>query len=390
MRSLIIILIAAIVVAAIILPQIFFVVDEKKVAIVTRFGEIQREVKSPGLNIKTPFVDNVTFFEKRLLNFDAPPDFLLTKDKKRLIIDVYARGRIVNPTLFRERLGDEVTAAARAAEIVTSELRREIASHDQSEIITTQRDLMLANVLTSVKPKLEEFGIDVIDVRIKRADFPGEIAESVYSRMQAERKRKADKERAEGAEIDAQVRADADRKATIILANAERDSSIIRGCGEAQATAVFAAALEQDPDFYTFQRSLEAFKEILAKDTTVVLPLSGFGQLFEEMRAGVDTATVVEGSSDSIARDESLLGEKCAEVSAAWTLAAELKIDQPDLEFVSIGAKTWPDQSLGCLGITAGSGKEIPGFEVVFSYSNQTHVVRTNQYGSLVKTEAYC
>ena len=296
----------------------------------------------------------------------------------------------MNPTLFRERLGDEVTAAARAAEIVTSELRREIASHDQSEIITTQRDLMLANVLTSVKPKLEEFGIDVIDVRIKRADFPGEIAESVYSRMQAERKRKADKERAEGAEIDAQVRADADRKATIILANAERDSSIIRGCGEAQATAVFAAALEQDPDFYTFQRSLEAFKEILAKDTTVVLPLSGFGQLFEEMRAGVDTATVVEGSSDSIARDESLLGEKCAEVSAAWTLAAELKIDQPDLEFVSIGAKTWPDQSLGCLGITAGSGKEIPGFEVVFSYSNQTHVVRTNQYGSLVKTEAYC
>ena len=389
MRSLIIILIAAIVLAAIILPQIFFVVDEKSVAIVTRFGEIQREVKSPGLKIKTPFVDSVTRFEKRLLNFDAPPDSLLTKDKKRLIIDVYARGRIVNPTLFRERLGDEVTAAARAAEIVTSELRREIASHDQSEIITTQRDLMLANVLTSVKPKLEEFGIDVIDVRIKRADFPGEIAESVYSRMQAERKRKADKERAEGAEIDAQVRADADRKATIILANAERDSSIIRGCGEAQATAVFAAALEQDPDFYTFQRSLEAFKEILAKDTTVVLPLSGFGQLFEEMRAGVDTATVVEGS-DAIARDESLLGEKCAEVSAAWTLAAELKIDQPDLEFVSIGAKTWPDQSLGCLGITAGSGKEIPGFEVVFSYSNQTHVVRTNQYGSLVKTEAYC
>ena len=390
MRSLIIILIAAIVVAAIILPQIFFVVDEKKVAIVTRFGEIQREVKSPGLNIKTPFVDNVTYFEKRLLNFDAPPDSLLTKDKKRLIIDVYARGRIVNPTLFRERLGDEVTAAARAAEIVTSELRREIASHDQSEIITTQRDLMLANVLTSVKPKLAEFGIDVIDVRIKRADFPGEIAESVYSRMQAERKRKADKERAEGAEIDAQVRADADRKATIILANAERDSSIIRGCGEAQATAVFAAALEQDPEFYTFQRSLEAFKEILAKDTTVVLPLSGFGQLFEEMRSGVDIATVVEGSSDAIARDESLLGEKCAEVSAAWTLAAELKIDQPDLEFVSIEGKTWPDQSLGCLGITAGSGKEIPGFEVVFSYSNQTHVVRTNQYGSLVKTEAYC
>ena len=389
MRSLIIILIAAIVVAAIILPQIFFVVDEKKVALVTRFGEIQREVKSPGLNIKTPFVDNVTYFEKRLLNFDAPPDSLLTKDKKRLIIDVYARGRIVNPTLFRERLGDEVTAAARAAEIVTSELRREIASHDQSEIITTQRDLMLSNVLASVKPKLSEFGIDVIDVRIKRADFPGEIAESVYSRMQAERKRKADKERAEGAEIDAQVRADADRKATIILANAERDSSIIRGCGEAQATAVFAQALEQDPDFYTFQRSLESFKAILAQGTTVVLPLSGFGQLFEEMRGGVDTATVVEASPEVGLRDE-LLGQKCAEVSAAWTLAAELKIDQPDLEFVSIVDKVWPDNSLGCSAIGSGSVQEIPGFEVVFSYSNEAHVVRTNQYGSLVKTEKFC
>lgn len=389
MRSLIIILIAAIVVAAIILPQIFFVVDEKKVAIVTRFGEIQREVKSPGLNVKAPFLDNVTYFEKRLLNFDAPPDSLLTKDKKRLIIDVYARGRIVNPTLFRERLGDEVTAAARAAEIVTSELRREIASHDQSEIITTQRDLMLANVLASVKPKLAEFGIDVIDVRIKRADFPGEIAESVYSRMQAERKRKADKERAEGAEIDAQVRADADRKATIILANAERDSSIIRGCGEAQATAVFAQALEQDPDFYTFQRSLESFKAILAQGTTVVLPLSGFGQLFEEMRGGVDTATMVEASGDVGLRDE-LLGQKCAEVSAAWTLAAELKIDQPDLEFVSIVDKVWPDNSLGCSAIGSGSVQEIPGFEVVFSYSNEAHVVRTNQYGSLVKTEKFC
>ena len=389
MRSLIIILIAAIVVAAIILPQIFFVVDEKKVAIVTRFGEIQREVKSPGLNVKAPFLDNVTYFEKRLLNFDAPPDSLLTKDKKRLIIDVYARGRIVNPTLFRERLGDEVTAAARAAEIVTSELRREIASHDQSEIITTQRDLMLANVLASVKPKLAEFGIDVIDVRIKRADFPGEIAESVYSRMQAERKRKADKERAEGAEIDAQVRADADRKATIILANAGRDSSIIRGCGEAQATAVFAQALEQDPDFYTFQRSLESFKAILAQGTTVVLPLSGFGQLFEEMRGGVDTATVVEASPEVGLRDE-LLGQKCAEVSAAWTLAAELKIDQPDLEFVSIVDKVWPDNSLGCSAIGSGSVQEIPGFEVVFSYSNEAHVVRTNQYGSLVKTEKFC
>ena len=153
------------------------------------------------------------------------------------------------------------------------------------------------NVKVAVTPKLLEFGIEVEDVRIKRADFPGEIADSVYARMQAERQRKADKERAEGAEIDAQVRADADRKATIILANATRDSQIINGCGEAEATRIFAEALEQDPEFYSFQRSLESFKYILGNGTTVVMPVEGFGRLFEEMRTGVDEATLVASDS---------------------------------------------------------------------------------------------
>ena len=172
MKSLSLIIIAIIVVAAIFLPQLFFTVDETEVAIVTRFGEIKSEVYDPGLNIKTPFIDSVTRFEKRLLIFDAPPNSLLTKDKKRLIIDVYARGKIVDSGTFRERLGDEQRAADRAVDIISSELRREIASHNQSEIITTQRDLMMANVLEAVKPKLADFGIEVEDVRIKRADFP--------------------------------------------------------------------------------------------------------------------------------------------------------------------------------------------------------------------------
>ena len=195
MRSLSLIVIALIIFAAVFLPQLLFSVDETEVAIVTRFGQIKSEIYDAGLNVKTPFMDTVTKFDKRLLIFDSPPNSLLTKDKKRLIIDVYARGRIVDSGTFRERLGDEQRASDRAVDIISSELRREIASHNQSEIITTQRDLMMANVLKAVKPKLADFGIQIDDVRIKRADFPNEIAESVYARMQAERKRKADKER---------------------------------------------------------------------------------------------------------------------------------------------------------------------------------------------------
>jgi len=372
---------------AIMLPQIFFTVTETEVGIVTRFGQIQSEITSPGLRIKTPFIDQVTKFEKRLLIFDAPPDSLLTKDKKRLIIDVYARGRIVDPRVFKERLGDEQRATDRAVDIISSELRREIGIHNQSEIITTQRDLMMDNVKVAVTPKLLEFGIVVEDVRIKRADFPGEIADSVYARMQAERQRKADKERAEGAEIDAQVRADADRKATIILANATRDSQIISGCGEAEATRIFAEALEQDPEFYSFQRSLESFKNILGSGTTVVMPVEGFGKLFEEMRTGVDEATLVASDStttQSLSGDSDKVGPKCAEVSAAWYLAGELKVDQPDLTFVSQEAKEWSGVNLGCSDASDENTGSVPGFEVEFMHAGSNYLVRSNQYGSVV------
>ena len=388
MKLLSILLVALIILLAIILPQIFFSISETEVGIVTRFGQIKSEITTPGLRIKTPFMDQVTTFEKRLLIFDAPPDSLLTRDKKRLIIDVYARGRIVDPKIFKERLGDEQRAADRAVDIISSELRREIGVHNQSEIITTQRDSMMANVKTAVTPKLLEFGIAVEDVRIKRADFPGEIADSVYARMKAERQRKADKERAEGAEIDAQVRADADRKATIIIAAATRDSQIINGCGEAESTRIFAQALEQDPEFYSFQRSLESFKSILSSGTTVVMPVESFGKLFEEMRSGVDQATLVAPDS-SAAKPGSVndddIGSKCAQVSAAWTLASELKVDQPDLTFVGLQEKEWIGPNLGCTESSEGNQEKTPGFEVEFLYSGSNYLVRSNQYGSVVK-----
>ena len=197
------IIVVFVLVAGIVGPQLFFVVDETQLAIVTRFGEPRgNSITKPGLHVKTPFVDKVTYFEKRLLLFDAPPESLLTKDKKRLVIDVYARGRITDPLLFFRTVRTEPQAASRAVDIISSELRREIALDDQSEIIRTSREAIMNRVRDSVSPKLLEFGIEVVDLRIKRADFPAEIAGSIYLRMQAERQRIANRERAEGAEVD--------------------------------------------------------------------------------------------------------------------------------------------------------------------------------------------
>ena len=271
------------VIAGIVGPQAFFIVDEKQQAIVTRFGDVKQTIRQPGLYLKTPFVDAATYFDKRLLTFDAPPDSLLTKDKKRLIIDVYARGRIVDPKLFRETVQIESQGRARAINIIASELRTEIASDNQAEIITTKREDIMARILVNVKPKLADLGLEMVDVRIKRADFPPEIAESVYARMQAERKRKADKERAEGAEIDAQVRATVDKEATIIRATAQRQADITRGEGEARAVEIFAEAIAADPAFYSFQRSLQAYKKIFESNATVVLPADS--DLFEFLQS---------------------------------------------------------------------------------------------------------
>lgn len=275
MKILAALIVIVVIIAGIVGSQLFFVVDETQVAIVTRFGELRGEITEPGLNTKTPFIDNVTYFDKRLLIFDVPPDpNLLTKDKKRLVIDVYARGRIVEPAKFFRSVRTESQAASRTIAIIASELRTEIAQDDQIEVIQETRENIMERIRDNVSPKvLDEFGILTVDVRIKRADFPDTIAESVYSRMQAERQRIADRERAEGAERDNEVRAIVDRQTAIIRAEAERDANIIRGEGEAESVRIFADALSQDPEFYSFQRSLEAYRIFLGNNsTTVVLP----------------------------------------------------------------------------------------------------------------------
>jgi membrane protease subunit HflC len=283
MRSLAALLIIALVVAAIILPQVFVVVDETELAIITRFGDPQRSIRGAGLYVKTPFIDSATKFEKRLLLFDAPAESLITSDKKRLIIDVYARGRISDPLLFFQRVRSVTQARSRVIDIVASELRREIAEDLQIDIIKEKRVQIENQVRDSVRPIIADLGIDVVDVRIKRADFPQAIASSVYERMKAERKRIADRERAEGAEADLQKRAEVDREAIEIRSEAKKNADIIRGEAEATAINVFAEALEQDPDFYRFQRTLEAYRIFLTQNTTVVLPADS--ELFDFLQS---------------------------------------------------------------------------------------------------------
>jgi membrane protease subunit HflC len=272
LRILAALLVLGAIVAGVVGPQAFFVVDETQSAIITRFGEPRGSITEPGLYFKTPFVETVTYFDKRRTLFDAPPEGLLTSDKKRLVIDVYAIGRVANPLTFFQKVRTAQGAVNASLPIIAASLRSEIAQDQQSEIVRTNREEIMGKVTGASTSPLREFGIAVVDVRVKRVDFPTEVQTSIYDRMRAERKRIADGFRAEGEQRSLEIRADVDRQATIIGAEAERDANIIRGNGEAQAIAIFADALEQGPEFYAFTRSLQAYRIFLTEGTTLVLP----------------------------------------------------------------------------------------------------------------------
>ncbi len=272
-------LVVLIIIALIVIPQFLFTVDETDQALVLRFGEFNRQLVEPGLKTKVPFIETVTKFDKRLLRFDAPPETLITLDKKNLIIDAYARYKITDPRKFFETVLDVPGADARLRDIISGELKKEIASYDQSDIILNQRRTgtidgvpTIVQTVTDVsRESARDIGVQIIDVRIKRADFTETINQSIFQRMNAERQQEAALFRAEGAEFDFRIRALADRTRTITVANAMRDSDIIRGCGEAIAVKIFASAFNKDPEFYNFQRSLEAYSNALSEQDTLVL-----------------------------------------------------------------------------------------------------------------------
>jgi len=279
------------------LSQALYTVDETQYAVVTRFGQIQRVVITPGLQFKAPIVEQVQRFDNRLLRIDVRTEPMPDAEQQFLEIDAYVRYKITDPRRFLLRLRDEFTAQNRIGNIVISEIRRVVAGSDRTDIIggmvatttdgsvtveakktTTEVDSREALTRTvieganaAVNSPENDFGVIVVDVRIKAADFPTTVEETVFIRMRTERDVQGQRLRAEGAEENLTITADVDRQVTIIRAEAEKTSNQLRGEGEAQAIAIFADALEEDPEFYSFQRSLEAYKKFLVENTTVVL-----------------------------------------------------------------------------------------------------------------------
>lgn len=255
-------------------------VDETEQIVILQFGKPIRTIKEPGLNWKFPApFQTSNSFEKRLLEYDVPPEEILSKDKKSLIIDNYVRWRIVNPLLFLQTVRAVPTAKTRLDDIVYSELRQELGTHDMVEIITETRELIMEKVTKASNEETSKYGIEVIDVRIRRVDLPRENEASIYARMEAERKRQANKFRSEGEEEAQKIRAATDRDKTVILAEAYKKSQKIRGEGEAKALDIYAASYSKDSDFYEFTRTLETYEKVIDKKTTLVLP--GDSKLFK-------------------------------------------------------------------------------------------------------------
>jgi len=249
-----------------------FEVDETEVAIVTQFGEYKWSVTTPGLHYKKPWpFHEVTRMDSRVLVSDVPAAEYLTQDKKRLVADPITRWRISDPLIFYKNLGTVSGARARLDDIVASELRRELASHEFDEIVGNARTPMMNEVADNTREQTGQFGVEIVDVRIVRADLPKEVQESVFQRMRAERERKVAMYRSEGAEQAARIRAQADKERTIILAEAYAASEKIRGEGDAESTRQYAAAFSKDSEYYSFIRGLDAYERSMGSKTRLVL-----------------------------------------------------------------------------------------------------------------------
>ncbi len=266
-----------------------FTVEQTESALVLQLGEPKREITVPGLHFKIPIIQNVIKIDNRILHLDAEPAEVIASDQKRLVADAYLRYKITDPLLFFQAVTAEAAANIRLQSLLESALRETLGTQPLNAIISGQRLALMETVTQITSGQAEGLGITVIDVRIKRADLPEDNSAAVYQRMRTGREQEARQIRAEGAEAALRTRAQADREVTVILANARRDSEILRGLGDAEAIKLFADAFGQDIEFFSFYRSMQAYRTALgADDTTMVLsPDSDFFQFFRNM-TGVD------------------------------------------------------------------------------------------------------
>jgi len=259
-----------------------FTVKEINQAIVLQFGDPKKVIAEPGLQVKIPFIQNVVFIDRRILSLDPAPEEVIASDQKRLIVDAYARFKIVDPLKFYISVGDERVARSRLATIINSRLRSVLGTQSLATLLSEDRSKQMAIIQEGVNNEAKKFGITIIDVRIKRADLPQANSEAIYKRMQTEREREAKEFRARGAEMAVTITSTADKEVTVLLANAKKQSEIMKGEGDGQRNKIFAEAFGKDPEFFSFYRAMQAYETaLIGGDTSLILsPDSDFFKFF--------------------------------------------------------------------------------------------------------------
>ena len=264
-----------------------FIVKEINQAIVLQFGDPKRILMKPGLNFKIPFIQNVVFLDKRILNLDAPPAEVIASDQKRLIVDAFARFKIIDPLKFYISVGNERVARSRLSTIINSRIRSVLGTQRLQTLLSEERTKQMALIQDGVNNEAAKFGIEIVDVRIKRADLPPANSDAIYRRMQTEREREAKEFRAKGAEMAITITSTADKEVTVILADAEKQSQILKGEGDGQRNKIFADAFGQDPEFFAFYRAMQAYETaLIGGETSLILsPDSEFFKFFGNIKS---------------------------------------------------------------------------------------------------------
>ena len=259
-----------------------FTVLEVKQALVLQFGDPKRVITEPGLNFKIPFIQNVVFIENRILDIDAPAEEVIASDQKRLVVDAYIKFKITDVLSFYKTLGNENVARSRISTIINSRIRGVLGEQPLNMVLSEERSALMREITEDVNEEVKNYGVYIVDVRIKRADLPDANSQAIYRRMQTERDREAKEFRAQGAEIAQTIRSTADKEVTILKSQAEKKANIIRGEGDGEASSIFAKAFQTDPEFFNFYRAMQAYIESLkSSDTTMILsPESEFFRYF--------------------------------------------------------------------------------------------------------------
>ena len=275
-------IVPVIILVGVVIFQSLFIVQEISQAIVLQFGDPKKIVTKAGLNFKLPFIQNVVYLDKRILNLDNDPEEVIAADQKRLIVDAFARFKIVDPLKFYISVGNERVARSRLSTIINSRIRGVLGTQELATLLSTDRARQMQIIQSQVNQEAQNFGIEIVDVRIKRADLPPANSEAIYKRMQTEREREAKEFRAQGAEIAQKIRSTADKDVTVILAEANKKSEIMKGEGDGARNAIFANAFGKDPQFFAFYRAMQAYeKALIGGETSLVLsPDSDFFKFF--------------------------------------------------------------------------------------------------------------